>query len=116
MRCGRAFGVNDAQVAAVEKILADAKKRYDDLRREQRPMRDHIQQEQVDAIRAVLTDAQKPAYDAWRAERAKRSKTGASGSSGSASAKLSRETRQKKQPTKPADKRKGRHPVKEPPF
>jgi hypothetical protein len=77
-------GVNDEQVAAVKKILIDTKKRYDDLRREQRPMRDRIQQEQVDAIRAVLTDAQKPAYDAWRAERAKRSKTGATGSSGSA--------------------------------
>ncbi len=77
-------GVNDQQVAAVEKILNDSKKRYDDLRREQRPMRDRIQQEQVDSIRAVLTDAQKPAYEAWRAERQKRSKSGASGSSGAA--------------------------------
>jgi len=80
------IGVNDQQVAAVEKILADSKKRYDDLRREQRPMRDRIQQEQVDSIRAVLTDAQKPAYEAWRAERLKRSKTGASGASGSSGA------------------------------
>ena len=79
-------GVNDGQVAAVEKILADSKKRYDDLRREQRPMRDRIQQEQVEAIRAVLTDAQKPAYETWRAERLKRSKTGASGASGSSGA------------------------------
>jgi hypothetical protein len=70
-------GVNDEQVAAVKKILIDAKKRYDDLRREQKPMRDHIQQEQVDAIRAVLTDTQRPAYDAWRAERAKRSRSDA---------------------------------------
>jgi hypothetical protein len=79
-------GVNDEQVAAVEKILADSKKRYDDLRREQRPMRDRIQQEQVDAIRAVLTDAQRPAYEAWRLERLKRSKTGASGASGASGA------------------------------
>jgi hypothetical protein len=78
------IGVNDEQVAAVDKILADSKKRYDDLRREQRPMRDRIQQEQVDAIREVLTDAQKPAYEAWRTERLKRSKSGASGSSGAA--------------------------------
>jgi len=78
----RIAGVNDEQVAAVEKILADSKKRYDDLRREQRPMRDRIQQDQVDAIRAVLTDAQRPAYETWRAERLKRSKTGASGASG----------------------------------
>ncbi|HVV45823.1 MAG TPA: hypothetical protein VHC72_11490 [Bryobacteraceae bacterium] len=79
-------GVNDEQVTAVEKILADSKKRYDDLRREQRPMRDRIQQEQVDAIRAVLTDAQRPAYDAWRLERLKRSKAGASGASGASGA------------------------------
>lgn len=64
-------GINDEQAAAVAKILDDTKKKYDDIRREERPLRDHIQQEQVDSIRAVLTDAQKPAYDAWRAERLK---------------------------------------------
>ncbi|HVW08270.1 MAG TPA: hypothetical protein VHC90_06790 [Bryobacteraceae bacterium] len=76
------IGVNDEQAAQVEKILVDTKKKYDDLRRTERPARDRIQQEQVDAIREVLTDAQKPAYESWRAERAKRSKTGASGASG----------------------------------
>ena len=64
-------GVNDDQAAAVAKILDDTKKKFDDIRREERPTRDHIQQEQIDAIRAVLTDAQKPAYEAWRAERLK---------------------------------------------
>jgi hypothetical protein len=64
-------GVNDAQVAAITKILADTKKKFDDLRREERPQRDRIQQEQIDSIRAVLTDEQKPAYEAWRAERQK---------------------------------------------
>jgi hypothetical protein len=68
-------GVNDAQVAAVTKILADTKKKFDDLRREERPVRDRIQQEQIDSIRAVLTDAQKPAYEAWRAERQKAQQT-----------------------------------------
>lgn len=77
-------GVNDEQVAAVAKVLADTKKKYDDLRREERPARDRIQQEQVEAIRAILTDAQKPAYEAWRAERQKqsRSRSGGSGASG----------------------------------
>jgi hypothetical protein len=64
-------GVNDGQAAAVTKILDDTKKKFDDIRREERPLRDHIQQEQIDAIRAVLTDAQRPAYEAWRAERQK---------------------------------------------
>jgi uncharacterized protein YdiU (UPF0061 family) len=64
-------GVNDEQADAVKKILADTKRKFDDLRREERPLRDRIQQEQVDAIRAILTDAQRPAYEAWRAERQK---------------------------------------------
>lgn len=64
-------GVTEEQAVAVKKILADTKKKFDDLRREERPLRDRIQQEQVDSIRAVLTDAQKPAYEAWRAERLK---------------------------------------------
>jgi hypothetical protein len=64
-------GINDEQAAAVAKILDETKKKFDDIRREERPVRDHIQQEQIDAIRAVLTDAQRPAYEAWRAERQK---------------------------------------------
>jgi hypothetical protein len=64
-------GITDEQTAAVSRILDDTKKKFDDIRREERPTRDHIQQEQIDAIRAVLTDAQRPAYEAWRAERQK---------------------------------------------
>jgi len=64
-------GVNDQQVASISTILADTKKKYDELRREERPTRDRIQQEQLDSIRAVLTDTQKPAFEAWRAERQK---------------------------------------------
>jgi hypothetical protein len=63
--------VTDDQVTAVSKILDDTKKKFDDLRREERPTRDKIQQDQIDQIRAALTDAQRPAYDAWRAERQK---------------------------------------------
>ena len=62
-------GVDAQQEAAVAKILDDTKKKFDDIRREERPLRDRIQQEQIDEIRAVLTDAQRPAYDAWRADR-----------------------------------------------
>jgi len=68
-------GVNDTQAAAVARILDDTKKKFDDIRREERPLRDRIQQEQIDEIRAVLTDVQKPAYDAWRAERQKAQQT-----------------------------------------
>jgi hypothetical protein len=68
-------GVTDAQAAQVAKILDDTKKKFDEIRREERPVRDRIQQEQIDDIRAVLTDAQKPAYDAWRAERQRTQQT-----------------------------------------
>lgn len=71
----RKVGVSDAQAAAVAKILDDTKKKFDDIRREERPVRDRIQQEQIDSIRALLTDAQRPAYDAWRAERQKAQQT-----------------------------------------
>lgn len=64
-------GVTDEQAAAVAKILDDTKKKYDEIRREERPRRDQIQQEQIDAIRAVLTPEQITAYEAWRAERQK---------------------------------------------
>ena len=64
-------GVTDAQATAVSKVLDDTKTKFDDIRRAERPQRDRIQQEQIDSIRALLTDAQKPAYDAWRAERQK---------------------------------------------
>src|SRR6185437_15614275 len=64
-------GVTDDQITAVSKILDNTKKKFDDLRREERPTRDKIQQDQIDEIRAVLSDAQRPAYDAWRAERLK---------------------------------------------
>lgn len=63
--------LREDQAAAVAKILDDTKKKFDDIRREERPTRDHIQQEQIDAIRAVLTDAQRPSYEAWRADRLK---------------------------------------------
>jgi|SRR6185312_7590489 len=62
-------GMTADQSAAISKILDDTKKKFDDIRREERPTRDRIQQEQIDSVRTVLTDAQRPAYEAWRAER-----------------------------------------------
>jgi uncharacterized membrane-anchored protein YhcB (DUF1043 family) len=64
-------GVNDQQIAKVNAILDDTKRKFDDLHRSTMPARDRIQQEQVDAISAVLTPEQKVAYDNWRAERAR---------------------------------------------
>jgi len=64
-------GVDDQQIAAVNKILDDTKRKFDELHASEKPQRDRISQEQVESISAVLTPTQKTAYDAWRAERAR---------------------------------------------
>ena len=63
--------VNDAQLASVNQILDETKRKFDDLHKQEKPLRDKIQQEQVEAIRAVLTDTQRTAYEQWREERAR---------------------------------------------
>jgi hypothetical protein len=64
-------GVNDTQLASVNRILDETKLKFDDLNRKQKPLKDAIQQEQVDSVSALLTADQKVAYDNWRAERAR---------------------------------------------
>ena len=64
-------GVNDTQIAAVNTILDETKHKFDDLHKQEKPLRDKIQQEQIESIRAVLTSEQSSAYDKWRAERAR---------------------------------------------
>jgi hypothetical protein len=66
-------GVNDTQIAAVNTILDETKHKFDDLHLQEKPLRDKIQQEQIESIRAVLTSDQSNAYDKWRADRAKAS-------------------------------------------
>jgi len=64
-------GVNDQQVAAVNQILDDTKRKFDDLHKQEKPLHDAIQQQQIDSVSALLTPAQKTAYDQWREERAR---------------------------------------------
>jgi hypothetical protein len=64
-------GVNDVQLSSVNAILDQTKQKFDDLHRQEKPLRDKIQQEQVESIRAVLTPEQSVAYDKWRADRAR---------------------------------------------
>jgi hypothetical protein len=63
--------VNDDQVAAVKRIFSDTKRKFDDLNAQQKLLKDKIQQDQHDAISALLTPQQKVAFDNWRAERAR---------------------------------------------
>jgi ABC-type transporter Mla subunit MlaD len=65
-------GANDQQLASVATILNETKQKFDNLHAQEKPLHDRIQQDQVDAIKALLTDQQKVAYDEWRAEREKR--------------------------------------------
>ena len=64
-------GVNEQQVASVNQILDDTKRKFDELHAQEKPMHDKVTQEQVDAISALLTPPQKIAYDKWREERAR---------------------------------------------
>jgi hypothetical protein len=64
-------GVSDDQLASVNRILDDTKHKFDDLSKKEKPLHDAIQQEQIDEVSALLTPAQKTAYDQWRAERAR---------------------------------------------
>jgi hypothetical protein len=65
-------GANDEQLAAVGRILDETKGKFDALHAQEKPLHDKIQQEQVDAIKALLNDQQKVAFDEWRAERERR--------------------------------------------
>ena len=64
-------GLSDSQITAVSSILDQTKQKFDALHASEKPMRDKIQQEQIDAISALLNPAQKTAYDQWREERAR---------------------------------------------
>ena len=61
--------VSDAQISVVDKLISDAKRKMDDLRAQEKPLHDKLQQELIEDIRSGLNDQQKTAYDTWRAER-----------------------------------------------
>jgi hypothetical protein len=64
-------GVNDEQVASVNQILDDTKRKFDDVKKKEKPLYDAISKEQVDSISALLTPPEKVAYDQWREDRAR---------------------------------------------
>ncbi len=65
-------GASDEQLAAVGRILDQTKGKFDALHAQEKPLHDKIQQEQVDAVKALLNEQQKVAFDEWRAERERR--------------------------------------------
>jgi hypothetical protein len=60
---------SDAQIAQVDHILDDTKRKFDDLHAQEKPLRDKIQQDQLTEIRALLDDQQRTAFDRWHEER-----------------------------------------------
>ena len=69
-------GASEAQITEITRTLDETKQKFDALAAQEQPLHDKIQQDHVDAIKAILTDQQRIAYDTWRAERerAKRGK------------------------------------------
>jgi hypothetical protein len=62
-------GVSDTQLAQINNILEDTKKKVNELAAVEQPLHDRIQQEHIQQIKDLLTPEQKIAYDNWRAER-----------------------------------------------
>jgi len=61
----------DTQIAEVNRILDDTKRKFDDLHAQEKPLRDKIQQDQVSEIRSLLDDQQRTAFYRWHEERMK---------------------------------------------
>jgi peptidoglycan hydrolase CwlO-like protein len=59
----------DAQIAEVNRILDDTKRKFDELHAQEKPLRDKIQQDQLNEIRALLDDQQREAFNRWHDER-----------------------------------------------
>jgi putative ubiquitin-RnfH superfamily antitoxin RatB of RatAB toxin-antitoxin module len=64
-------GTNEAQTEQINQVLQDTKRKLDILHAEGKPLRDKLDRERIESIRALLTDPQRAAYDQWRAEKAK---------------------------------------------
>jgi uncharacterized protein YnzC (UPF0291/DUF896 family) len=62
-------GVDDTQLAQINNILEDTKKKVNELAALEKPLHDRIQQEHIDQIKDLLDPQQKIAYDNWRAAR-----------------------------------------------
>ncbi|MDP9169125.1 MAG: hypothetical protein M3N54_00795 [Acidobacteriota bacterium] len=63
-------GTNEAQTAQITQVLDDTKHKLDLLHEQEKPLREKLDRERIENIRAILTDPQKTAYDQWRADRA----------------------------------------------
>ncbi len=61
--------LDNEQVQQVNQILDDTRVRYNDVRNKMRAEGQAINNRQVEQIRAILHDDQKPLYDAFRTER-----------------------------------------------
>jgi Spy/CpxP family protein refolding chaperone len=73
--------LSDAQVTKLNEILDSTRARYREVKERYKPEMKQIHTEQVEEIRGILTDEQKPKYEEWREERDKRRKA-EQGSSG----------------------------------
>jgi uncharacterized protein YnzC (UPF0291/DUF896 family) len=62
-------GVSEAQIVEITRTLDETKQKYDALAAQEKPLHDKIQQDHIDAVKALMNDQQKIAYDNWRAER-----------------------------------------------
>ncbi len=65
----RKLGLDAAQVSSVNAVLDDTKAQFREIHKRIEPQVKALKQAQVEKVRALLTPAQRPKYDQWRAER-----------------------------------------------
>ena len=70
--------LTDGQVNQLQPILDETRKRYHELREKHRPELKAIQDDQVQKIRAILSESQQPEYSKMLDEREKQRQPGAS--------------------------------------
>jgi len=64
--------LDEGQVNEVQRILDETRQKYRQLKDQEKPLAQAIHDAQVNQIRAMLRDDQKPAYDQFREERERR--------------------------------------------
>lgn len=70
----RKLGLDAAQVSGVNAVLDDTKARFREIHKQIEPEVKALKDGQVEKIRALLTPAQRPKYDEWRAARERNGK------------------------------------------
>ncbi len=63
------LGLDERQLTELQQILDDTRKKFQQMRDQEKPIAQKIQNEQIERVRAMLRPDQQQRYDEFRAER-----------------------------------------------